>query len=186
MLIPCLLSTVSPAAETPCALDEHLAGVALGQKESLSRLYLSTRDAVYGFALSLLKNPHDAEDVLQDAYLAVWNSAPGYRSQGKPMAWLLTIVRNLCLQKLRERQRQSDLPQESWESWLRDKEGMTAEDKAVLAECMARLTDEERHIVVLHAVGGLRHRETAVLLGLPLSTVLSKYARALKKLKEHL
>lgn len=86
MLIPCLLSTVSPAAETPCALDEHLAGVALGQKESLSRLYLSTRDAVYGFALSLLKNPHDAEDVLQDAYLAVWNSAPGYRSQGKPMA----------------------------------------------------------------------------------------------------
>lgn len=105
MLIPCLLSTVSPAAETPCALDEHLAGVALGQKESLSRLYLSTRDAVYGFALSLLKNPHDAEDVLQDAYLAVWNSAPGYRSQGKPMAWLLTIVRNLCMQKLRERQR---------------------------------------------------------------------------------
>ena len=102
------------------------------------------------------------------------------------MAWLLTIVRNLCLQKLRERQRQSDLPQESWEPWLRDKEGMTAEDKAVLAECMARLTDEERHIVVLHAVGGLRHRETAVLLGLPLSTVLSKYARALKKLKEHL
>ncbi len=65
-------------------------------------------------------------------------------------------------------------------------EGMTAEDKAILAECMARLTDEERHIVVLHAVGGLRHRETAVLLGLPLSTVLSKYARALKKLKEHL
>ena len=141
---------------------------------------------LYGFALSLLKNPHDAEDVLQDAYLAVWNGAPGYRSQGKPMAWLLTIVRNLCLQKLRERQRQSYLPQESWEPWLRDKEGMTAEDKAVLAECMARLTDEERHIVVLHAVGGLRHRETAVLLGLPLSTVLSKYARALKKLKDHL
>ena len=42
MLIPCLLSTVSPAAETPCALDEHLAEVALGQKEALSRLYLST------------------------------------------------------------------------------------------------------------------------------------------------
>ena len=40
--------------------------------------------------------------------------------------------------------------------------------------------------MVLHAVGGLRHLENAVLLGLPLSTVLSKYARALKKLKEHL
>ena len=167
-------------------MEEDLRLIAAGDSEALVALYERTYAAVYGFALSICRNVHDAEDVLQETYLRVFESAGRYRAQGKPMAWLLTIVRNLCLQKLRERQRQSDLPQESWEPWLRDKEGMTAEDKAVLAECMARLTDEERHIVVLHAVGGLRHRETAVLLGLPLSTVLSKYARALKKLKEHL
>lgn len=167
-------------------MEEDLRLIAAGDSEALVALYERTYAAVYGFALSICRNVHDAEDVLQETYLRVFESAGRYRAQGKPMAWLLTIVRNLCMQKLRERQRQSDLPQESWEPWLRDKEGMTAEDKAVLAECMARLTDEERHIVVLHAVGGLRHRETAVLLGLPLSTVLSKYARALKKLKDHL
>ena len=48
---------------------------------------------------------------------------------------------------------------------------------------MERLSDEERQIVMLHAVAGFRHRETAALLTLPLPTVLSKYQRALKKLR---
>lgn len=183
MLIPCLLSTVSPAAETPCALDEHLAGVALGQKESLSRLYLSTRDAVYGFALSLLKNPHDAEDVLQDAYLAVWNSAPGYRSQGKPMAWLLTIAKHLSLMKLRAESGRFEalddaLPDAGFEPCTLD--------RLTLEIAMSALSPEERQIVSLHAIAGLKHRETAELMGLPLATVLSKYHRALSKLKKRL
>lgn len=56
----------------------------------------------------------------------------------------------------------------------------------MLTQCMDRLSDQERHIVVLHAVGGLKHREIAAMLELPLPTVLSKYARALKKLRQHL
>ena len=48
------------------------------------------------------------------------------------------------------------------------------------------LSDGERQIVALHAVAGLRHRQIAALLELPLSTVLSKYARAIKKLKQYL
>ena len=56
----------------------------------------------------------------------------------------------------------------------------------MIRQCMDRLSDEERQIVVLHAVAGFRHREIGALLELPLSTVLSKYHRAIKKLKEHL
>lgn len=182
MLFLCLTSTMAPAA----ALDDHLAGIARGEKDALASLYHATRDGVYGFALALLRSPHDAEDVLQETYLLIWGGAGSYRSQGKPMAWVLTITRNLCLQKLRERQKQADLPQEDWEPWLKAKEGMTAEDKVILAQCMEQLSDEERQIVVLHAVGGLRHREIAVLLEKPLATVLSKYARALRKLRQHL
>jgi RNA polymerase sigma-70 factor (ECF subfamily) len=51
---------------------------------------------------------------------------------------------------------------------------------------MKHLSDQERQIVVLHAVSGLKHREIAAALNLPLPTVLSKYNRALKKLKTHL
>ena len=75
---------------------------------------------------------------------------------------------------------------EDWERALADRSGLTAEDKSVLAACMERLSDEERQIVTLHALSGFRHREIAALLELPLPTVLSKYSRALKKLKEYL
>lgn len=88
--------------------------------------------------------------------------------------------------RLRERKRSSDLPQEDWERYLDGREKMTPEDRLVLTQCMKQLTDQERQIVMLHAVAGFKHREIAELLELPLSTVLSKYRRALKKLRHSL
>ena len=102
------------------------------------------------------------------------------------MAWILTITRNLCLLKLRERKRMADIPPENWEPYLQACENASPEDRLILTECMKLLSDEERQIVILHAVAGFKHRETAKLLELPLSTVLSKYNRAMKKLKNHI
>lgn len=164
-------------------LDACLAALAAGESAALETLYKHTSAPIYGFALSILKNAPDAEDVLHDCYVNVYAAAPRYTSGGKPMAWMLTIARNLCLQKLREGRKTADLPQEDWEKYLEAREGMTAEERLLVAECLTKLTDEERQIVVLHAVAGFKHRETAELLGLPLPTVLSKYNRALKKLK---
>ena len=167
-------------------LDRCLAELASGDSGALELLYHSTSSAIYSFALSILKNPHDAEDVLQDCYLNLYTGAAGYRSFGKPMAWILTIAKNLCYQKLRERQKTADLPQEDLEHWLNFNEGLSHEDKVIIRQCMELLSGEERQIVSLHAVAGFRHREIAELLSLPLSTVLSKYHRAIKKLRQHL
>ena len=87
---------------------------------------------------------------------------------------------------VRERKHTSDIPEEDWERYLESLERVTPEDKIVLEQCMKLLTDEERQIVVLHAVGGFKHREIAELTELPLPTVLSKYSRAIKKLRKHL
>lgn len=167
-------------------LDRCILGIARGDPDALELLYHSTRASVYSFALSILKNSHDAEDVLQDCYLHIHTGAEHYRSAGKPMAWILTITKNLCYQILRDRQRTADLPQEDWEPWLAANEGLSQEDQVVIRQCMENLTDEERQIVSLHAVAGFRHREIAEVLSLPLSTVLSKYHRAIKKLRQHL
>ena len=185
MLVLCSTSADEQDTEDSalCGLLREIAG---GSSPALETLYRRTSASVYGFALSILKNTHDAEDVLHDCYVTVWTAAAGYRPQGKPMAWLLTITRNLCLQKLRERQRLSDLPQEDWEPYLASRETVTPEDRAVLTACMEQLSAEERQIVTLHAVSGFKHREIAALLELPLPTVLSKYHRALKKLRQHL
>ena len=76
------------------------------------------------------------------------------------------------------------LPQEDWENYISGNPNMTAEDRVILSECLRSLSDEERQIVMLHAVSGFKHREIAGLLEMPLSTVLSKYNRAMKKLRK--
>lgn len=164
-------------------LDNQIAEIAGGSREALAELYRATHAAVYGFALSILKNAQDAEDVLQDAYLQVWQAATGYHSQGKPMAWLLTITRNLALSRLREESRTVTLSPEDWQNQFAHLPAVTPEDRLTLEALLSALTDQERQVVTLHALTGLKHREIAALLGLPLSTVLSKYNRALKKLR---
>lgn len=182
------LITLSVDCRTPMdqtGLESLLLDMTRGDQEALAQLYHRTRTAVFGLALSYLKNRHDAEDVTQDTFVRAWENAPSYRPQGKPMAWLLTIARNLSLMKLREKERTESLPEEDWALPGPD-DALTTEDRTVLSAAMSVLEDEEQRIVLLHAVTGLKHREIAESLSLPLSTVLSKYHRALKKLRRKL
>lgn len=164
-------------------LDRFLAGVADGDREALGELYHRARGAVYGLALSILKNAQDAQDVTQDTFVRIWQTAGAYRSQGSPMAWILTIARNLARMQLRQRARQGELTEEEWDAIHAPAPDVTVEDKAILQDALATLGDQERQIVLLHAASGLKHREIAALLELSLSTVLSKYHRAIKKLR---
>ncbi len=164
----------------PRELEQLLARIAAGEQEALAQLYSRTRGAVYALALSYLKNPHDAQDTAQDTYVQVWENAEKYRPQGSPMAWLLTIARNLARLRLRQAGRQESLEHQEWE------EGVSPEDRHLLQEALAALGEQERQIILLHSTAGLRHREIAALLELPLPTVLSKYHRALKKLKKQM
>lgn len=180
----CLTSAHECAGpESAEILDRQLAQIAGCDKDALGALYERTKSAVYGFVLSILKNAQDAEDVLQDTYINIYSSAQSYASRGKPMAWILTIARNLALMKVRERGKTADIPEEDWERYYQREEGLPEEDRLVLKAVMSTLAGEELQIVMLHAVAGFRHREIAALLELPLSTVLSKYHRAMKKLR---
>ena len=167
-------------------LDRLLSGVAAGEREALAQLYRRTRTAVYGLALSYVKNAHDAQDVTQDTFVRVWDSAQQYRPQGSPMGWLLAVARNLALMKLRQGARQEQLDEEEWDAIPADSPAVTPEDRQILQTALASLADQERQVVMLHAVTGLKHREIATLLQVPLATVLSKYHRALKKLRVQL
>ena len=179
-----LTSTISSTSEME-RLDRCISEIAQnGGHAPLEQLYLSIRDAVYGYALSILKNTHDAEDVLQDCCITIVQSAGQYRSFGKPMAWIMTITRNLCLGKLRGRSRFAEIPEEDWEPYLQSNERISMEDRVVLEHCLRDLQEDEREILLLHIFSGMKHREIAELTGRPLSTILSKYHRALIKMRE--
>lgn len=188
MFFFCMTSTIAETAArfAPAPDEALLAEIAQGSEEALRTLYVETSPAVYGFALSILKNVHDAEDVMQETYLRLSKAAAGYRPEGKPMAWILAIVRNLARMRLREAGRLCS--PESMEGWSEPADIFHggSDDRLVLEAVMRLLTDEERQIVMLHAVSGLKHREIAGLLEQPLSTVLSRYHRALGKLRREL
>lgn len=187
MLQLCLIFTDEKTTEASNRILEGWIGdMAGGDKDALRRFYEQTRTAVYGFALSIVKNAQDAEDVLQDTFINLYDAASSYKARGKPMAWILTITRNLSLMRIRQRRRTSDLPLEDWDIASYDSVSMTREDSIILSAALRSISSEEFQIVILHAVSGFKHREIAQLIGLPLSTVLSKYNRALKKLKSQL
>ena len=187
MLMSLLATGAAPATASPSReLERLLGGVAAGDRDSLAELYGRTRAAVYGLALSYLKNGQDAQDITQDTFVRVWEKAGQYRPQGKPLSWMLAIARNLALMKLRSARHTDLLPDEEWVLVPAPDSPLTAEDRHLLELAVNALADEERRVVMLHAVAGLKHREIADLLEMPLATVLSKYHRALKKLNNRL
>ncbi len=163
---------------TDKTIETLLRAVADGQTQALAELYRKTDTAVYAYALSILKNAHDAQDVMQTCYIKIFHHAGDYRPNGKPMAWILTIVKNLCLNILRTERKVLPLEETVY---LRADTG--ADDRLLLQACMQELNDEERQIVILHAIAGFKHREIAQYLSMSVSTVLSKYHRAMQKMK---
>ena len=96
----------------------------------------------------------------------------------KPMAWILTITKNLSYMKLRKSKVTSDIDDLVFAS------NDNHDDKLLVKYLLDKLTKEEREIVILHIVNGFKFHEIAKLLNLKLSTTLSKYHRAIKRIKE--
>ena len=163
-------------------LDECIFAIAENDLSYMNELYERTHVMIYSFALSLLKNKYDAEDVTHDCYLGIFNNAHLYKSKGKPLAWMITIARNLALAKLNERSKFDNKDIEDYQIASKQ-DGLTPEERQTLEACLNTLNDEERQVVVLHAISGFKHREIAQILDMSLSGVLSKYNRAMKKLQ---
>ncbi len=183
MLFFCLTSLTGTASKDSI-LEDCIEEIAQGDRSALEVLYNKTKTSVFAYSLSLLKNSADAEDVMQDCYITIYNSADGYKAHGKPMAWIMTITKNLCFMKMRQQKKTVQI--EDFEPFLEAHEGLSPEQRVILSESLNSLSQEEQQIVVLHTVAGFKHREIAVFLDMPIPTVLSKYHRAIKKLREKL
>ena len=172
----------SEASDQTKQLDQLLASIKTGDTDALAALYRLCSTAVYAYSFSILKNNEDAEDVLQDCFISIFENAHRYHSTGKPMAWILTIAKNQCLMQMRKRGKAAST---AFDECLSTAVAAHTDptDRIVLEHCVQQLTDQERQIVVLHAVVGWKHREIAAFLGMHTSTVLSKYHRSIEKLK---
>ena len=163
-------------------LDLLLQKLAEGDMDALRDLYERVSSAVYTFALSVVQNPTTAEDVMQDAFVNIAQNANKYVSQGKPMAWIMTITKNIALMKLKRMDnRNSSL--EDYMDVAKTDDFAQSDRRLMLRKALSELKDEDRQIVILHAMTGMKHREIAEIRKIPLPTVLTKYKRSLEKMR---
>ena len=164
-------------------IEKYLKEIANGNVEALEQLYNETRSYVFRFAFSIMKNKDDAEDIMQDTYVNINRYADKYSANQTPMAWIMTITKNLCMNRLKKQNRyeMTDIADVE-ESLVGDNE--VAFNNLLLKEIIESLNDEERQIFILHSIEDMKFKEISKVLDMKLSTVLSKYNRAIKKIRE--
>ncbi len=149
-------------------------------------------DAAYNLARWLIRNPQDADDIVQEAYLRALKFFGGYRG-GDSRAWILKIVRNVSYSFL-EKNRPSDLAVEfdekvhTTEAGQPDAEAslLQSVDSRALREALEELPVNFREIVILRELEGMSYKEIAEVMGVPMGTVMSGLARGRAQLRERL
>lgn len=163
--------------------EEHIERMSRGDVSAMGELYELIKTDVYAYALSKTASKDDAEDIVHDTFVQVWRNATLYKPLGKPLAWVFTIEMNLIRREFNKKQRIVPLE----EAIELEADGGDFSEKVIdnefLRQILTVLNEEEREVISLHIVSGLKHREIARIFGKPLSTVLSRYNRAIKKLQ---
>jgi len=156
------------------------------------RTFLPHMDAAYNLARWLVRDEHDAQDVVQEAYLRALRFAGGFRG-GDPRAWILAIVRNTAFTWLK-RNRGPAAPtefDEQMHSEAGEESGLEADavrkaDGAMIRAALEELTDDFREVIVMRDIEGLSYKEIADAADVPIGTVMSRLARARGKLARSL
>jgi RNA polymerase sigma factor (sigma-70 family) len=162
------------------------------QQARFEQIVLPHLDAAYNLARWLTRNDQDAEDVVQEACLRAFRFFGGFYG-GDSRAWLLTIVRNTCYTWLRHnRAHELTTP---FDETIHDVEceGLNPEallmhqaDQQQLRQALEALPVESREVIVLRELEGLSYKEIGVIADIPLGTVMSRLARARKRLQHDL
>lgn len=144
---------------------------------------------MYRVAVRIVADPADAEDVVQDAWLAAWRGLRSYRGEAEPSTWLYRVVTNTGLAHLRRRRRTVSIDERLQEVLVATEEPDVPESAAVRTEqaalvqaAVAELEPSQRVPLVLHEFEGLSYEEVAAVLDISVAAVGSRLHRARERL----
>jgi RNA polymerase sigma-70 factor (ECF subfamily) len=167
----------------------YMRRMARGDSHALSSLYQRHGGVALALAERMLGGRDAAEDAVQDAFVALWRHAGAYRAGGAaPRTWLLTIVRNRCIDELRRRSgglQRVDLDEAQPYAIERDPwpEIWKRHCGDALRGALADLSREQREVIELGFFSGHSHAQIAERLGAPLGTVKKRMRTGLKRLR---
>ena len=157
------------------------------QERSFERLYRRHVGDVYRYALVVLRNPHDAEDVTQTTFLNAYRAYRRGEEPQKPLNWLITIAHNVCRQRFRQATRR---PNEiEYDDGV--VEALAPEDDAVptaedIRRALGQLAFNQRAAIVMREIEGRSYAEIAEILGITVGAVETLIFRARQALREQL
>jgi RNA polymerase sigma-70 factor (ECF subfamily) len=156
--------------------------------ERFEELILPHLDDAYTLARYLLRDEHNAQDVVQDAALRAFRYFDGFRD-GDPRAWFMTIVRNCCMswqRKHRDDRRVEPLaPQHesaAQEARQTDAAAIERSDREAVNRAVAQLPPDFREVVVLREIQGMSYAQISSVVKVPIGTVMSRLSRARSRL----
>jgi len=154
---------------------------------AFERLYRCSRDDVYAYVASLLRDATAAEEVTAAAFERAYRKRNRFDPRrGEPRAWLFGIARNAALDELRRRGRQAELTAEpaDLDSLGADEGAERSERRLAVAAALEHLQPSERELIALKFFAGLANAEIAQVLGLSESNAGTRLHRAMNKLRE--
>ena len=170
-------------------IEKMIVRIGTGDRKSFSALYDATSAKLFGICLRILNNRAEAEDALQETFVRVWQGADSFAANGySPMTWLITLTRNLAIDKLRARK----APTEDIDEVLDLGDGgPTSEKTTVAASEPARIKACLDEVMTDHALAlraayleGERYQELADHLGVPVNSMRTGLRRSLLNLNE--
>jgi RNA polymerase sigma-70 factor (ECF subfamily) len=166
-------------------LADHVAG----DPDAFSLLVGRHRDRLYAIALRTMRNPEDAADALQDAYISAFRRAASFRGDALVTTWLHRVVVNACLDRIRANKVRAAEPmpddldrRADFAAGAESDPLVVQEDRSVVARALAQLNADQRAALVLVDMEGYSVEEAAGLLGCAPGTIKSRCARGRAKL----
>ncbi len=158
-----------------------------GEAGAFEELVERTHRRVYTLAYRLVGDPHEAEDVAQEAYLRAYRSLRGFRGESRFETWLYRITTNTAMSHLRRRGRFGDVLAEGDDRLVREPEARTPDEVVARDEverALAVLPAGQRTVVLLKDVYGFSCQEIGEEIGISEGAVKVRLHRARKRLKE--
>jgi len=175
----------------PAPLIDLVRRSAAGEAQAFRALYDATAPKLFGVVLRIVRDRGVAEEVLQEAYLKVWQKAAVYNPDlGGPLAWLVTVARHAAIDRIRSREHATTVATALTDEAVLERlavegaPGVDAVARQALRDCLGRLDEEARVCVVLAYCEGYSRDELAERLGRPVGTVKTWLHRSLKALAE--
>lgn len=172
---------------------ELIRRIAKGERSAFDDLYARYSRPLFSYILKFLRDHGQAEEVLQDAFVKIWRSAPRYdRSLSRPFSWCVLITKRICIDKIRARKpvTVTDDPvalrpvEEQRQSERDPSEMVEVEDEvSILSDMVSRLPESQRVTLQLAMRTGLTQQEISDKLNMPLGTVKTAMRRGMQRLK---